>query len=150
METDRFELFSAAVAQITKSINKIKNAGMAPFHLRGNHVMCLFYLRQGGAGLTAARLCELIELDKGAVSRLLSELEKQGCISFSDNADKRRYRAEIALTEKGMKVTDSISEQIADAVNRAGEGISEAERRVFYKVLLIISENLKNLAAHKK
>ena len=148
MEADRFELFTAAVAQITKSINQIKNAEMAPFHLRGNHVMCLFYLRQGG-GLTAARLSEAIELDKGAVSRLLSELEQQGCIAFSDAGQKRRYRTAITLTEKGMEITDSIAEQIAEAVNRAGEGFTEAERQTFYKVLLIISENLKNYAAHK-
>ena len=56
---DRFEKLTTNVAQIHKSIQKIKKIYMQSQGLKSTHVMCLYYLSDHPDGLTAAGLCEL-------------------------------------------------------------------------------------------
>ena len=138
----RFERFVIAITQIYRSIQKIKSQEMASLGLKGTHVMCLFQLRQHPEGLTAARLTQLCEEDKAAVSRALSELEKQGLTAVAETPGQRRYRVPITLTEKGMQMADRMDQKIMRAVCQGAQGYSEEERTVFYRVLLQVAENL--------
>jgi DNA-binding MarR family transcriptional regulator len=146
MDAGRFEQFSSAITQITKSIHRIKNREMRKLGLRGSHVMCLFYLRRNAAGLTAAELSELCELDKGAVSRAVAELERMDYLSCPEPASKRKYRARITLTERGRRLADKIAYIIDDTGAKVGRGLGETERKFFFQTLFQISENLKELA----
>ena len=51
---DRFEKLTTNVAQIHKSIQKIKKIYMQSQGLKSTHVMCLYYLSDHPDGLTAA------------------------------------------------------------------------------------------------
>ena len=146
MTFNSFEIFSTTIAQISKSIQKIKSREMSKFGLRGAHVMCLFFLKQSDRGLTAAELSELSGLDKGAVSRTLMELEEKELIAAPGPYNKRRYRLRLTLTEQGRRLTEKISEIIDNAVDMAGRGLSETEKTIMYKALSCISENLKQMA----
>jgi len=75
---DRFENLTAGVTRIYKSIQKIKRHRMDSLGLKGTHVMCLHYLSEYPDGLTAADLCGKCHEDKGGISRILSDLEKDG------------------------------------------------------------------------
>ena len=102
---DRFENLTAGVTRIYKSIQKIKRHRMDSLGLKGTHVMCLHYLSEYPDGLTAADLCGKCHEDKGGISRILSDLEKAGLITYlSGNASKdaKRYRAKAVHTEQGQ------------------------------------------------
>ncbi len=144
---ERFDVFTSAITQISKDIQKIKTRQMRQFGLRGSHVMCLFYLQKSGGSLTVAELSAMCGMDKSAVSRTMSELEKEGLVTCPETPDKRKYRAKISFTEEGEKLVGTIGEIIDKTVERAGVGLSDEERAVFYKALLLISGNLNKMAS---
>ena len=146
MSDGRFDLFTMMIAQISKSIQKIKTKEMLKFGLRGTHVMCLFFLRRSGSGLTAAELAEQCGEDKAAVSRALALLEAKGYVDCPEPESKRKYRAKISLTDSGIRLTDEIDRIIEESVEKAGSGLKEAEREALYHALSVISGNLKKLA----
>ena len=76
----RFEQFSAAISTIYQSMAKIERMEMAKYGLKGPHAQCLLAMKRHPEGITAARICEVCEKDKAAVSRILSELEAAGMV----------------------------------------------------------------------
>ena len=143
MET-RYELISASISSMYHDIQKIERIEMAKYGLKGPHAQCLLAMKKHPQGITAARLCEVCEKDKGAVSRILAELEEAGMI-LRENRNGSRYRASLTLTEQGMAAADAVVEKARLAVELAGTGFDETEREVFYRVLSIIAGNLHKL-----
>ena len=75
----RFETFTVLIGKISRNIKRMKALQMAQLDLKGPHVSCLYYLYRSGP-LTAAELCDRCEEDKGAVSRSLDFLERNGYV----------------------------------------------------------------------
>ena len=141
--TERFETFTILIARLSRSVKRIKTEQMAQFHLKGPHVSCLYYLSNQD-GLTAAELCERADEDKAAVSRSLDYLERNGYI-LCEEADGKRYKAPLRLTEKGRTAAAGIAARIDSIVGAASEGLSEEERTVMYRALTRIGRNLESL-----
>lgn len=135
----RFEAFVSGITMCYKCIQRIKSTEMTELGLKGAHVMCLFFLYRYEGGLTAVELCRLCNEDKAAISRTLSTLREKGCIQSEGNA----YRARWTLTEKGREITTRVCALVDQWVGFGGEGLTEEEREVFYKVLEHISDNLR-------
>ena len=140
----RFEQFCTAIASIQHSIQKIERVEMAKYGLKGPHAQCLLTLRQYPQGLTAARLCELCEKDKAAISRAIGELEAAGMIHRPEPSGKN-YRTPLLLTEKGMEVAEKVSQLVYLAVSQASEGYDTATRETFIRVLNLIAGNLQTI-----
>lgn len=138
----RFENLTTGISQIYKSIQRIKKHEMHSFGLKGTHVMCLYFLGSHPDGLTAADLCNLCKEDKAGISRIMSDLEERGFISYGHSQDKKRYRAKAYLTSIGKKQASKVKDLILRATIEGGKGITEEERAVFYRVLFLISDNL--------
>lgn len=98
---NRFEMLTTGIAQIQKKIQKIKRLKMNSFGLKGAHVMCIYYLHQNPEGLTAADLSRKCVEDKAAISRILSELEKNHFIYYEESSLGKKYRAKVKLTLEG-------------------------------------------------
>ena len=141
---NRYELISASISSMYHDIQKIERIEMAKYGLKGPHAQCLLAMKKHPQGITAARLCEICEKDKAAVSRILAELEEAGMI-LRENRNGSRYRASLTLTEQGMAAADAVVEKARLAVEVAGIGFDEKEREVFYRVLAIIAGNLHKL-----
>ena len=142
----RFEQLSAAVSRIYHYIQKIERVEMEKFGLKGPHVQCLLALSRNPEGMTASQLCTICEKDKAAVSRTITELEKEGILT-RDEHNGNRYRALLKLTERGKIAASRVDERVRVAVEKAGEGLSDAQRRVFYSVLSLIANNLQGMCA---
>ena len=140
---ERFKTFTVFMTKIRRSIQRIKTEEMAEYNLKSPHVSCLYYLNQYGK-MTATELCDICDEDKAAISRSVLQLEKEGYVKCSDN-NKKRYRADIELTEKGRMIADGVSKKVDKILEIAGEGLSEEDRSVMYKGLAIISGNLEEL-----
>lgn len=141
---NRYELLSGAISCMYHDIQKIERVEMARYGLKGPHAQCLLAIKKHPEGITAARLCEICEKDKAAVSRTLAELEEVGMI-YRENRNGSRYRSALMLTEQGEIAAEAVVEKARMAVERAGIGFGEAEREVFYRVLAIIAGNLHKL-----
>ena len=140
----RFEQFSYYISSIHRSIQKIERVEMAKYGLKGPHAQCLLALRRYPEGLTSARLCEISDKDKAAISRTVAELEKAGMV-LRREPEGKRYRAILTLTEKGEQVAQGVSDIAYQAVKQAAAGYNLQQREVFIQVLELISDNLQGI-----
>ena len=140
----RYELLSGSISCMYHDIQRIERMEMAKYGLKGPHAQCLLAMKKYAEGVTAARLCEVCDKDKAAISRILSELAEAGMILREDR-NGSRYRALLRLTEQGKAAANAVMEEARLAVEVAGKGFGEEEREVFYRVLSIISGNLHKL-----
>lgn len=146
--TERFETFTMLMAKINRSIRRIKLREMAEHRLGSVHTSCLYYLSRD-PGLTATDLCELCQEDKATISRALGWLENEGYILSRDSGGKR-YKSPIALSEMGMSVGREIEDKIDMVLDAVGSGLTDEERKEFYRCLSIISTGLEQAANSKQ
>lgn len=142
----RFESFVGKISAIHKNIEKIKKNKMKKFGLSGNHVMSMCFLAQYPDGLTASKLCELISVDKAAMSRTLAELVEKGYVYYPELGANKKYRAITALTPKGVEVAKQVDEMIIDLVGEIGGGLTDEERKMMYYALEVVSKKIEQAA----
>ncbi|MBR3949540.1 MAG: MarR family transcriptional regulator [Oscillospiraceae bacterium] len=137
----RYELFSSAISSIYHDIQRIERTEMARFGLKGPHAQCLVALNRYPEGITAARLCEVCEKDKAAVSRIIAELEEEGMVT-RDSQGGSRYRAGLMLTAKGAAAAQAVLQTADLAVKQASKDIGEQEQVLFYSIMTKVAGNL--------
>ena len=140
----RYELLSGSISCMYHDIQKIERVEMAKYGLKGPHAQCLLAMKRHPEGITSARLCEVCDKDKAAISRTLGELEAAGMVT-RENRNGSRYRANLTLTHQGQAAAEAVVEKARLAVEKAGVGFGEAERETFYRVMAIIAGNLHKL-----
>ena len=73
-------------------------------------------------------------------------MESKGLVSREGDKNNNMYRAKLILTDEGKKAADYVSERAERAVNAAGQGLSEEDRKIFYGVLAIFEANLRRIS----
>lgn len=141
----RFEQFCNAISIINHAIQKIERVEMAKYGLKGPHAQCLLAISQYPDGITAAKLCDICEKDKAAISRAIAELEAAHMLIRQD-PDGKRYRSRLYLTERGKEVADNVNQLVHSAVSQVSEGYDTQDRDVFIHVLNLIAGNLQNIS----
>ena len=142
----RFEHFSASISCIYRYIQRIERTEMEKYGLKGPHAQCLLAMRRYPEGITAARLCEVCDKDKAAISRMMGELEEKGMVSRGDEKG-NRYRMQLRLTALGEEAADHVEQRAKLAVEEAGSGMTEEQRATLYAVLDLIAGNLQTICA---
>ena len=142
----RFEHFSASIAGIYRYIQRIERTEMEEYGLKGPHAQCLLIMARYPEGITAARLCEVCDKDKAAISRMMVELEEKGMISRESSCGSR-YRMPLKLTELGEKAAEHVEQRAKQAVEEASAGITEQQREIMYAALDLIAGNLQTICA---
>ena len=142
---DRFERFSLAISEIDRCWHKLAAEEMAKYGLNSPHAVYLNVLRQHEDGITATRLGELCGKNKADVSRMVSILMEKGLVE-KQAVGGNMYRALLRLTPAGLDAANHTQTRAALAVELAGKGLSEEERRVFYYALERIASNLQVLS----
>lgn len=141
----RFEQFCNAISIIHHAIQKIERMEMAKYGLKGPHAQCLLAISQYPDGITAAKLCDICEKDKAAISRAVAELEEAGMLIRQD-PDGKRYRSRLYLTEQGKVVANSVNELVHTAVSKTSAAYDPQDREIFIHVLNLIAGNLQDLS----
>ena len=95
--------------------------------------------------LTSRDIGELSQMHKTKVSRAVSELEKRGLTSRSENREDRR-EAFISLTPRGSRTYAEIVPLALAFQARWTEGLPADDLRVFERVLSILTERGRHLA----
>lgn len=137
----KYEHFSLSVSCIHQDIQKIERTEMEKFGLKGPHAQTLLALYRHPEGITSARLCQICEKDKAAVSRSVAELEEKGMVSRK-LLNGSPYRARLTLTEQGVTAAEAVAKKAQQAVEQAGAGLEDDKRQIFYQVLALIAGNL--------
>lgn len=91
--------------------------------------------------IQASRVDEVVGMDKGAVSRSLHALERQGLATTRRNVDDPRRR-EMALTAAGREMHDKIAKIALDRERRLLKGFSDDEKQVLLGFLARMRVNL--------
>lgn len=138
---NRYASFSLSISSLYHDIQKIERVEMAKFGLKGPHAQCLLAMSRYPGGVTAARLCEICEKDKAAISRAVAELEQAGMI-LRQERNGNRYRANLILSEQGKAAAAAVCDKARLAVEQAGNGLNEERRAIFYEALALIAGNL--------
>ena len=142
----RFEIFTVLINKISRNIRKIKNMEMAEYGLRSIHVSCLYYL-YSSESMTATELCERCDEDKATISRALDYLEENG-FTACESKTAKRYKSRIILTEKGKEAGKKIYGKICLVLDEVSVGLTDEQRKDFYKYLAVISDNLEQVTSH--
>ena len=140
----RFEQFTASVASIHRSVQKIERVEMAKYGLKGPHAQVLLAMSRFPEGVTSGELVKLCDKDKAAISRTVCELEKEGMVTRQGRNGKN-YRAALTLTTLGMEAASRVAIRAGHAVEAASNGLSDGNRRVLYQALELIANHLQNI-----
>jgi DNA-binding MarR family transcriptional regulator len=141
---NRFEQFTSAISALCRDVQKIERDEMEKQGLRGAFAQYLLAISRYPEGITASALCEVCDKDKAAVSRIIGEMESKGLLQ-KINDGTSQYRARISLTPAGEEAAAFVRERASAAVELAGSGLSDEDRKAFYKTLELISENLQEI-----
>ena len=145
MYNDHFEQFTLTLADILKSIKKIKDKRMNTYGLRSSHVMVLYLLGREENGLTPVELAESGSVDKALISRIITELSEKGFVT-PNPADGKRYKARLMLTPAGKATAHYIASMIGDIQKQVSGDISMEEMEIFYRVLFTLQNNFRTIA----
>lgn len=141
---NRFEQFTASISSIYRFVQKIERDEMEKYGLKGASAQYLLALARHPEGITAARICELCDRDKAAVSRSLAEMETKGLVVRVSTESP--YRAVLKLTPAGQQAADYVNRKATIAVELAGQGLSDEDRRILYASLALIANNIKTIS----
>lgn len=141
---DRFEQFTSAISALYRDVQKIERDEMEKQGLRGAFAQYLLAISRHPEGITAATLCEVCDKDKAAVSRIIAEMESKGLVE-KENDGTSQYRARLRLTPAGQEAAAFVRGRVSVAVELAGNGLSDEDRKSFYSTLELISANLQRI-----
>ena len=76
---------------------------------------------------------------------MMSILEKNGLVK-KESVHQNQYAGYWKLTNEGRKVAEIINQKATLAVEKAGAGLTEENRKIFYQSLEIITNNLRQIS----
>ena len=138
---ERYEQLSYFIYSIYRSIQRIAKEEMEKHNLRGAYAHYLVALCRHSEGVTSAKLCEICDKDKAAVSRIVSEMTEKGLV-VRKSATETMYRAKITLSQEGEKVAQFIVRRASAAIEAMGNELSEEQRKTLYFALDNIAQKL--------
>lgn len=141
----RFEQFSTVISGINRYIQKIERDEMIKYGYKGSYAQYLVALIKYEDGVTMAKLCEICDKDKAAVSRVVGELIEKELVEKKQEESKK-YKAKICLTDKGRQASEYVIDKAKKAVNEVGRELSIEERKLLYTSLEKIAFNLKRIS----
>lgn len=145
MYNDHLEQFTLTLADVLKSIKKLKDQRMSAYGLRSSHVMVLYILGRTPDGLTPAELSDASSVDKALISRIISELTEKGFVTTAPSGGKR-YKARLLLTTEGRNVANYIASAVSTIQQKVSGDIPKEDLEIFYRTLFILQTNFRNLA----
>ncbi len=141
-----FEDFVGIISSLNKEIQRIKAERMRALGLRGTDTMVLYYLSQHPEGMAEVDLTRAIGVDRAAVSRTVSKLQKDGYVERVTWEDSARYRVPVRLTQVGRQVADEVNQAIEAIVEDVGGEVEREDLDRTYESLSAILRRLEKIS----
>lgn len=138
-----FSRFSIGIYELSRYWYRIAGNEMRRYGLKGSFSVYFTTLYRFPDGITAGQLCKLTGRDKADISRAMTVLQKQGLVERDANG--KTYRALLKLTAEGRKLAEQVCKKADSVMGHVGQGLTDEDRAVFYKVLDRINDNLHQL-----
>lgn len=103
------------------------------------HPIALIGLNQAN---TPAELARIIEVDTGAMTRMLDRLEAKEFL-YRTRCEQDRRVIKLHLTEKGNRVTNKLVPAVGDVMNVVLKGLSHEEFTLLQKLLMRMLLNIR-------
>lgn len=95
-------------------------------------------------GIPASRICDVVALDKSAVSRAVAKLESMGILeSIASQSDPRRKA--LALNSKGLELHDRILTAALEREETLINGVDPDDLEAFLRVMRQLRQNVNSL-----
>ena len=91
--------------------------------------------------LTQQAIAFIIQKDKNSVTQFIDNLEKKGLVTRSVAKEDRRVN-NIVVTAEGISLKDSTKQLAINTMEKAIDGISEADLQTFVSVLKKVNANI--------
>ena len=99
-------------------------------------------------GISPGKLADKLGMKKSSLTRLLNNMEKEGCIFRKDDpADKRITK--LFLTPKGVERRGIAKETVLNFNKKVMSRVNEAELEAFIKVSGIITDEVEKVIENK-
>ena len=142
---NRFEQFSSIISGINRCIRKIETEEMEKYGCKGAYAQYLITLAKNPEGLSLAKLSDICDKDKSAVSRYIFEMQEKNLVT-KENKTSGKYNARITLTNDGYRAYEFIHTRAMEIVRDAGKDISDENRQILYDLLDKIYASLTEIA----
>ncbi len=142
---NRFEQFSSIISGISRCIRKIETEEMEKYGCKGAYAQYLITLAKNPEGLSLAKLSDICDKDKSAVSRYIFEMQEKNLVT-KENKTSGKYNARITLTNDGYRAYEYIHTRAMEIVRDAGKDISDENRQILYDLLDKIYASLTEIA----
>ena len=91
--------------------------------------------------ISPVRVCQVIGLDKGAVSREMRKLETKGYLTVEEDPESTRRRT-LALTPEGYAIHDEVIRAALESERRLLKGLSASEVETLLDLLVRTTANV--------
>jgi MarR family transcriptional regulator for hemolysin len=136
--------FSFAVARVTRRWRKMLDERLKDLGVTQARWSTMFYLEQGGEGMTQRELASSMAIENPTLVRLLDSLELQNLIERRPCPNDRRARR-LFLTEPGRKFMTDLTTRAESLRDEMLEGISDKDIECTVKVFQKIMDNAERL-----
>jgi DNA-binding MarR family transcriptional regulator len=147
---DRYDVAASVGHQLVSVMTMMRReveARMAAHGLTEAQWKPLWYLHSGRAG-NAIELAREMDVDAGAITRLLDRLEAKGLVERLRSAEDRRV-VHLRLTPAGVAAAARVPHVLASVNNDFLQGFSESEWKHLRKLIERLAANGQSLLAAK-
>lgn len=138
----RFERFVYNITEIDLYWHRLSAHVMKRYGLKGSYAIYFITLHNKSTGMAAVDLSAMCCKDKADVSRDMNDLEHRGLIRRV-KVGGNGYRAQIFLTEDGMRIAEDIISLTESAVSFIDNKLSEEERDGLFHSLDEINSSMR-------
>ena len=138
---NRFEQFSSIISGINRCIRKIETEEMEKYGCKGAYAQYLITLAKNPEGLSLAKLSDICDKDKSAVSRYIFEMQEKNLVT-KENKTSGKYNARITLTNDGYRAYEYIHTRAMEIVRDAVKDISDEKRENILAAVKAVQEML--------
>jgi Transcriptional regulators len=127
------DLSKRYITKIARVAQRYSHLTLKDIDLGTSEYECLRQIRKN-KGLSQEKLRSILSVDKAAIARMVANLERKGYVyRLPDENDKRAKK--LFVTEKAFQIKNSTTSVESYFYEWLLEGIDEAEKKVFLKVL---------------
>lgn len=98
-----------------------------------------------GEGMTQNHLCNVLDMSRGTVAKMLAKLEEEGYVERRGNPDDARV-VNVYPTERARALYSLLCRNGKACVERMTAGMSEVERMAFYELM---RKACRNMSEHR-
>ncbi|WP_321395954.1 MarR family winged helix-turn-helix transcriptional regulator [Emcibacter sp.] len=141
------------IPYLLSSVNNVLSRGASQFYLEkfgiGIVEWRVISMLAIEPGIPAARICEVIGIDKAAASRALNQLQKLGYLVFKASKTDSRRKA-WCLNTKGYKLHDRILEVALGREEKLIQDVSPEDLEIFLRVMRQMRQNVIKISSQNE